>query len=65
MKELIGKNVYTKLTRSKSINWRHEHAWRWAYIAEEFEFFGIPVYALKEQTKFTKVIIIGKTKQES
>ncbi|KFF16525.1 hypothetical protein [Flavobacterium hydatis] len=57
--------VYTKLTRNKSVNWMHEREWRWADVAEEFEFFGMPFYALNEQTKFTKVIIIVKTKYES
>ncbi len=57
--------VYTSLGKEKNISWMHEREWRWADIREHFEFPGLPFYAINDTIKFSRIIIIVKTKKES
>jgi hypothetical protein len=57
--------VYTNLSAGKNITWMHEREWRWADLEEQFDFPGMPFYALNDTIKFSRIIIIVKTKAES
>lgn len=56
--------VYTNFGAKKNIDWTHEREWRWSDLEDEFYFPGMPFYADNHRIKFSKIVVLVKTKDE-
>ena len=56
--------VYTNIGNRRKIDWTHEREWRWADLENEFYFPGMPIYVENDRIKFSKIVVLVKSKEE-